>query len=221
MKLFFLGLAHPNPAVPQMEMQRRALALADELGARDRVGVLQPGLGAVRARGAYFLEADVGVSAHLDGIETRFAYRTRLLDCFWAGLPVVCTRGDVLGDMVEERRLGRTVAPESVEDWVQALEGLLDDEGERAAIRERLAGVREELAWPRVVEPLRRLVAGATARGCASAVAHGRRVRGDPPRKRGARARRSRSRRAARRQGDRPPPPPRRPCEAAATLARS
>jgi hypothetical protein len=35
-KLFFLGLSHPNPAVPEMEMQRRALALTDELGARDR-----------------------------------------------------------------------------------------------------------------------------------------------------------------------------------------
>ena len=42
-KLFFLGLRHPNPAVPQMEMQRRALALADELGARDRSVFFNPG----------------------------------------------------------------------------------------------------------------------------------------------------------------------------------
>ncbi|MBA2476756.1 MAG: hypothetical protein H0V40_12485, partial [Actinobacteria bacterium] len=39
----------------------------------------------------------VAVSAHFDDVETRFAFRTRLLDCLWAGLPVVTTRGDALG----------------------------------------------------------------------------------------------------------------------------
>jgi glycosyltransferase involved in cell wall biosynthesis len=159
-KLVFLALSHPNPAVPQMEMQRRALALADELGARDRSVLFNHGWVPYEERGSWFLDADVGVSAHLDGIEARFAFRTRLLDCFWAGLPVVCTGGDTLADLVQLRGLGRTVPPGDVDGWERALEGVLDDGEERARIGERLAAVREELAWARVVEPLRRLVAG-------------------------------------------------------------
>ena len=46
-----------------------------------------------KERGGWLLDADCALSTHVDHLETRFAFRTRLLDCFWAGLPVVCTRG--------------------------------------------------------------------------------------------------------------------------------
>ncbi len=38
-------------------------------------------------RGDYLLEADAGVSTHFAHIETEFAFRTRILDYLWAGLP--------------------------------------------------------------------------------------------------------------------------------------
>jgi glycosyltransferase involved in cell wall biosynthesis len=162
-RLFFLGLRHPNPGVLQMEMERRALALADELGLRDRVVFFNEGWVPYGERGAYLLEADIGVSAHFDDLETRFAYRTRLLDCIWARLPIVTTAGDAIGELVHSRGLGRTVGFEDVGGWVAAIEALLDDEAERRAIAGRSAAVSSELAWPRAVEPLRRLIA--TARG--------------------------------------------------------
>ena len=61
-------------------------------------------------RGAWLLQADCAVAAHHDHLETRFAHRTRLLDCLWAGLPVVCTRGDELAERIERDDLGATVA---------------------------------------------------------------------------------------------------------------
>ena len=48
-------------------------------------------------------------SPHFEALETRYAFRTRLLDHFWAGLPTIATAGDTLGDLIGERRLGRTV----------------------------------------------------------------------------------------------------------------
>jgi glycosyltransferase involved in cell wall biosynthesis len=159
-RLYFLGLRHPSPGVPAMEMTHAAVELADELGVRDRSVFFNFDWVPYEQRGSYFLEADVGVSAHFDNIETRFAFRTRLLDCFWAGLPVVCTRGDVLAARVEDRGLGRCVGVEAVDGWVEALDELLSDDEERGRIRVRLEDVRAELAWPRVLEPLRLLVAG-------------------------------------------------------------
>jgi glycosyltransferase involved in cell wall biosynthesis len=157
-RLFFLGLRHPNPHVPEMRMAALATERAEELGLRDSVVFFHEGWIPYEQRAAYLLEADVGVSAHFDDLESRFAFRTRLLDCFWAGLPVVTTTGDVLGDLVERRGLGRSVPPRDVPAWVDALEALLGDEAAREQARRALADVREEFLWPRVVEPLRRLV---------------------------------------------------------------
>jgi glycosyltransferase involved in cell wall biosynthesis len=157
LRLVFLGLRHPNPHVPRMRMAAQAVARAEGLGLKDRFVFFNEGWVPYEQRGAYLLEADLGVSAHFDDLESRFAFRTRLLDCFWAGLPVVTTSGDVLGDLVQRRGLGRAVAPGDVAGWVAALESLLDDAAAYERAQGATASVRDEYAWPRAVEPLRRL----------------------------------------------------------------
>jgi glycosyltransferase involved in cell wall biosynthesis len=108
------------------------------------------------ARTSYLLEADLGVSAHFDSVETRFAFRTRLLDHFWARLPTVTTGGDVLAELVEERGLGKAVPARDVAAYAEAIVDLLA----APPPAKRFDDVREELAWPRVVAPLLRLLAG-------------------------------------------------------------
>jgi glycosyltransferase involved in cell wall biosynthesis len=157
-RLVFLGLRHPNPHAPDLEAARLAVAHAEALGLRDRVVFFNEDWVPYEQRGAYLLEADIGVSAHFDDLESRFAFRTRLLDCFWAGLPVVATTGDSLGDLVALRGLGRAVAPGDTAGWIAALELLLDDADTYERARTEIAAVREDFLWPRVVEPLRRLV---------------------------------------------------------------
>jgi glycosyltransferase involved in cell wall biosynthesis len=157
-RLFFMGLRHPNPHVPEMQMAEQAVMRAETLGLRDRVVFFNEGWVPYEERGAYLLEADLGVSAHFDELESRFAFRTRLLDCFWAGLPVVATVGDSLGDLVERRGLGRGVAAADVGSWVEAIETMLGDADAYAGARRSIESVRDEYLWPRVVEPLRRLV---------------------------------------------------------------
>ncbi|MBA2385066.1 MAG: glycosyltransferase family 4 protein, partial [Actinobacteria bacterium] len=108
-RLYFLGVKHPNPEVPDMSMAADAVALADELGLRDRVVFFNFGWVPYAERGRYLLDANLAVSAHFDDVETRFAFRTRLLDCLWAGLPLVTTRGDTLGDLIVDAGGGRAV----------------------------------------------------------------------------------------------------------------
>src|SRR5262249_25950556 len=73
-KLYFLGVKHPNPDVAEMEMAGRAVRLAEELGVRDRYAFFNFGWVPYEARGAYFSEAAIGVSSHFDNVETRFAF---------------------------------------------------------------------------------------------------------------------------------------------------
>ena len=102
-------------------------------------------------RGAWLLEADLGVSAHPAHLETRFAYRTRIADYLWAGLPVVTSAGDVLGDWVESAGLGHAITPGDDEAFATACAELLaDPEPVRAKVRH----AAEDLRWDRVVTPL-------------------------------------------------------------------
>ncbi len=105
-------------------------------------------------RGGYLLEADVGVSAHLDNAETTFAFRTRFLDYLWAGLPVLCTGGDELGDLAGERGFGLVVPPGDVQGLADAIRRLAADRGEL----EQLAAVSRATApafrWERTLAPL-------------------------------------------------------------------
>lgn len=156
-KALFLGLRHPNPAIGAMEMAERARALASELALEGRSAFFVDWV-PYEDRQNYLLESDVGVSLHQPGVEAQFAFRTRVLDYLWAGLPMVLSRGDELAALVERHRLGAQVPEGDADAVASALLTLLDApaDPERAA---RFASVRDELAWTRVVEPLRRFCA--------------------------------------------------------------
>ena len=104
-------------------------------------------------RGAYLLEADVMVSAHRDHVETRYSYRTRLLDGLWAGRPTVATAGDVLMEEIAAAGAGRAVAPGDVDGFADAIAAHLD-----ADVRTRAGAAAAELGaahrWASVLAPL-------------------------------------------------------------------
>ena len=128
-----------------------AIALARELGLEGERVIFNHDWVPYEERGAWLLEADIGVSAHPAHLETRFAYRTRIVDYLWGGLPVVTSAGDVLGDEVAARGLGRAVPPGDDESFATACESVLaDPEPFRANIR----AAAEELRWDRIVQPL-------------------------------------------------------------------
>lgn len=153
-KALFLGVRHPNPDIGEMEMARRALALARELDLYGRSAFFVDWV-PYGERQNYLLESDVGVSLHQPGVEAEFAFRTRVLDYFWCGRPMVLSRGDELAGLVEREGLGITVPAGDPEAVADAITQLVDApaSADRAA---RFAAVRSTLSWERVTEPLRR-----------------------------------------------------------------
>jgi glycosyltransferase involved in cell wall biosynthesis len=158
-KLFFLGLRHPNPGVAEMEMTQRAIDLARELDLEGRSVFFNFGWVPYEERSGYLLEADAGLCAHFDTLETRFSFRTRVLDHLWTRLPTVTTRGDTFAELVEKENLGRTIDFEDIDGWVAAIETLLDDSEEYRRVRANIDRVRDRFTWPNVVEPLAELIA--------------------------------------------------------------
>ncbi len=153
-RLVFMGLRHPNPEIPTMRMAHEARQLADTLAITGTHVFFNDAWVPFAERARFLLDADVGVSTHLHHVETEFSYRTRILDYFWAGLPVVSTGGDALGALIEERALGLTVPPGDVDALERALERLLCDDELIQRCRANIATIVPELHWSVVLAPL-------------------------------------------------------------------
>lgn len=158
LRLVLHAAPHPSPAVAPMSMVERTRALAGELGLTGRHVFFNERWVAYEERADWLCDADVGVSTHLPHVETEYAFRTRMLDYLWAGLPILCTAGDVLAVEVERRGLGITVPPDDPERLADAIVRL-DDPALRATCRERAAAMAATLTWEAVAEPLLRFCA--------------------------------------------------------------
>lgn len=153
-RLYFLGVKHPNPHVPTMRMAFEAQALCRELGILDRVVFFNEGWVPYEERADYLMDADLGVSTHLDHLETAFSFRTRILDYLWASLPIVSTAGDTFAELITEHQLGRVVPPEDPRALELALEELLFDPATHAATAARVSVFAEAMRWQKVLTPL-------------------------------------------------------------------
>ena len=153
-RLVFLGGKHPNPAVPAMRTAAETRELSDALGLTGKHVFFNEGWVPYDDRGSYLLDADIGVSTHLDHVETAFSFRTRILDYLWAGLPVVATGGDVFSDVISDSGIGRTVPAEDAEALAVALLSLIDDVDARKACAEASLALSQAYRWDRVLAPL-------------------------------------------------------------------
>ncbi|TWP48348.1 glycosyltransferase [Lentzea tibetensis] len=153
-KLYFLGMKHPNPEVPEMDIGGQTRALAGQLGLTGEHVFFNDGWVPYTDRQNWLLDASCGVTTHYEHVETTFAFRTRVLDYLWAGLPIVTTSGDSFADLVAREGLGVVVRPEDPDALADALEKVLYDEEFAAACRERIAVVRERFTWETALAPL-------------------------------------------------------------------
>jgi glycosyltransferase involved in cell wall biosynthesis len=153
LRLYFAGARHPNPAVAETETARRARALSDDLGLTDR-HVFFGDWVAYDERADVLLDADLAVSTHHDHVETRYSFRTRALDAFWAGLPLITTAGDSIADLVTASGAGVVVPPGDASALVDTIASLLTDASARAAAASAARGLADRFRWSTGLVPL-------------------------------------------------------------------
>jgi glycosyltransferase involved in cell wall biosynthesis len=153
-RLLFLGMKHPNPGVPQMRAAYETEELAGRLGIEGSIVFFNRDWVEYDERHNFLLDADVGVSTHLDHIETEFSFRTRILDYLWASLPIVATDGDSFATIIRDEGIGEVVAPGDVEGLEQALERILSDPEVARQHRENIERMAPSYRWSVCLEPL-------------------------------------------------------------------
>lgn len=149
-KLVFMARDASQPELVQPIQAARAVAR--DLGVLDKHVFFNDTGVAYRDRADWLLDADASLSCHRPNLETRFSFRTRYLDCLWAGLPLVVTAGDELARRIAREDLGEAVPGMDPHATAQALETVLDRG--KAAYAPQMSRVADEYRWSRATRPL-------------------------------------------------------------------
>jgi glycosyltransferase involved in cell wall biosynthesis len=153
-KLLFLGTHHPNRGPVQVETFDEAVRLAKSLRLYSENVFFNDTWIPYEERQDYLLEADVAVSLHWKNLESLFSFRTRLLDCIWATVPIVCTEGDFFADLVERERLGVVVKPGDVEGVKEGILRILEDHELNEKCKKNLSRISSRFIWSDCTKPV-------------------------------------------------------------------
>jgi glycosyltransferase involved in cell wall biosynthesis len=146
-----LFLDSPNPDTTPQRVHGETRARARQVDPSGRSILFLPWV-AYADREDLYAAADLIVSISSDGLETDLAYRTRLLDAAWGGVPSVSVAGGALA-----RELAGAGAGWRVERSAEALAhailgGLSPDRRKEAALAARAFAARR--SWQEVARPL-------------------------------------------------------------------
>ncbi|NJM40838.1 MAG: glycosyltransferase family 4 protein [Anaerolineae bacterium] len=108
-RLVFPGTQHPNPLLGGMQTKAEdAKDLAAYLGLINK-SVFFGDWVPYEQWPDVLLESDAALSLHEDTLEARLAFRSRMLEYIWAGLPTIATTGDATSDLIAQHDLGLVV----------------------------------------------------------------------------------------------------------------
>ncbi|AJA47779.1 glycosyltransferase [Clostridium pasteurianum DSM 525 = ATCC 6013] len=151
-KLFFMGIGHPSmncdTTVAEECVERsKTYDLYDKnIFFNDWVEYSQ--------RQNYLMESDLGVSTYFNNLETRFSFRTRILDYLWCELPMVLTKGDYMSELVEDKKLGVCHDEKNYNQLADMILDLLGDEDGYRELQQNINAVKQQFKWEIVVKPL-------------------------------------------------------------------
>lgn len=157
-KLVFYGIDHPNKNIPRSTMTVKALKRAKDLKLTNQSVFFNEGWVPYNLRQQYLLDADVGLSTHFDHLETRFSFRTRILDYIWASLPIIATQGDSFSELIEENNLGIVVKYKDPQSIAHAIEKLYTDKKLQNDIKINLRSVQKKYYWEKCVQPIEDMI---------------------------------------------------------------
>src|SRR3989344_4644975 len=157
-KLVFLGVTHPNPKIDKMKIVEEAVEYCHKRDLLDKFVFFNFGWTPYEERVDYLLRSSIGISTHLDNLETRFSFRTRILDYLWAELPIITTKGDSMADLVEIKNLGRVVDYRDISAIENSILDLLDDKDEVYKIKNNISLVKKEFEWDEIAKVIVKII---------------------------------------------------------------
>lgn len=157
-KLFFLGVKHPNPKIKQMEMAQKTIDYCKKHDLLDKFVFFNFGWTPYEERRHFLARANIGISTHYDNLETRLSFRTRILDYLWADLPMILTEGDSMADLCQAKNLGRVVKYQDVSGIEKAIVDLADHKKDVEIIQKNIVEAKKDFYWQNCLKDLISLI---------------------------------------------------------------
>lgn len=157
-KLVFMGIKNPDAQVPEMYMSHETIKLAQELGLLNKTVFFNYSWVPYQDRQNFLLDADIGISTHFDHLETRYSFRTRMLDYMWAQLPILATEGDSFADLIKTHHLGLVVPYKDEKALAHAILTLTTDTELIQTIKKNLALIQKNFQWEHLVKPIHTMI---------------------------------------------------------------
>jgi glycosyltransferase involved in cell wall biosynthesis len=151
-KLFFMGIGHPN-GVSDTTTANECISLAKKYNLYDK-NIFFNDWVEYTERQNYLLEADIGISTYINNLETRFSFRTRVLDYLWCNLPMILTEGDFMSELVSSSNLGLIHKEKDSEELALKIAKLLDDKGLNEQVKDNINKIKSQYKWENVVGSL-------------------------------------------------------------------
>jgi glycosyltransferase involved in cell wall biosynthesis len=152
-RLFFPGAQHPNPGMAGLATHYPAARdLANQLGLLNRFVFFGDWVSYDDWQNV-LLESDVALTLHQnDTLESRLAFRSRVLDYLWASVPVIATRGDATSELIAANDIGLLVDGQDVDGVARAIVRLIDTP--RSTFAEKFRIIHQTMTWERAALPL-------------------------------------------------------------------
>lgn len=153
--MIFVGSINPRaPRSFTYKHVKKAKEKAEELGLLNKSLFFVDWL-PYEDRANMYLESEFAVVTSKDNLENELAHRTRIIDCLWGKLPVICTEGDSISEIIERRGLGAVVKANDPKILAEKIITFLEDKTKLETISKKIDKfVQEELDWDKAIEPL-------------------------------------------------------------------
>jgi len=156
--LVFLG--YNNPRAPHSLSYKHAKELMVEAKKRNLLNkqVFFKGWIEYNRRHNAYLESQLAVITYAYSVEAELSYRTRALDCFWARLPVISSKGGEIAELIKEKQLGVVLQHNTAEELASTIRELLSTEKTKQMKQHINIFIEEEFNWDTAVVPIDRFL---------------------------------------------------------------
>gem|GEM_PF-1316467 len=152
-KLVFIGNKHPVPAEAPKAF-RDAVKLAKQKGIYGKNVFFYTDWVPYDRHDYYLTEADAGIVTFQDHLENHFSFRIRVVDYFWANLPVLTNPGNVLSNLIENENMGRVFPFGDDKSLAETIEWMAAHRAGCRNMRQNIAREKKRFHWDRVLAPL-------------------------------------------------------------------
>lgn len=150
-KLLFMGI--PKQAKlndPKYNKVKSTIKISNDLGLTGKNVIFNDEWIDYDIRHEYLLECFAGISLHYKNLETKYSFRTRILDYLWCNLPFITSNGDYLSKLCENNKLGLNAEYENPEDIAEKILELASNEILYKEAKKNILKVSSDYRWDNV-----------------------------------------------------------------------